>query len=465
MGESEIVLSGAIWVAITAVMLAAGLTQGALGFGFPAVSTPILVLLTDVKTAIVLNLLPNFAVNVISIVRGGNWRASIGRYWPVALWVLVGSFLGARFLIVAPQEPIRFLLGLAIFAYLYQGWLAHLDWGWLARKERLSAMVFGLTGGFFSGTVNQALPALLIYFTLLGLELTVMTQILTLCFLGGKVVQAGTLAAAGAIRIEDALANVPLTVAGVTGLYAGIHVQRRVRADTYKRVIRYVLFVIAVILLWQGAPWFVSAARAAEVDAAQSRPWARSPHGAMLERVLPPSIEPRELPDPGSPGAHLMQRYCMQCHHLANPRMHTAGRWKSVVDRMVWRMRGNGNLGEVMKDLMSRVKAPSDAEVETLTSYLQKYAQVEIDPAHPGLRTESGQIFSLACSQCHALPDPRRHTAREWPAVVARMKRHMSWANVITGPPQLGTSPELKTEEIVRFLQRHAAPERRPTGT
>lgn len=237
-------------------MFAAGITQGALGFGFPTISTPILVLMTDVKTAIILNLLPNFAVNCVGIAKGGNWGASLGRYWPVAAWVLVGSFLGAQFLIHAPQDPLRLLLGLALFAYLYQSVLARLDWSWLSRNERLSAMAFGIAGGFFSGTVNQALPPLIIYFTLLGLEMTVMTQILNLCFLGGKVVQAATLGAAGEIRVSQALANVPLTLVGLAGLYVGMKVQKRVKPDTYKRILRYVLFVIALVLLWQGSRWF-----------------------------------------------------------------------------------------------------------------------------------------------------------------------------------------------------------------
>lgn len=239
-------------------MFAAGITQGALGFGFPTISTPILVLMTDVKTAIILNLLPNFAVNCVGIAKGGNWGASLGRYWPVAAWVLVGSFLGAQFLIHAPQDPIRLLLGLALFAYLYQGVLARLDWSWLSRNERVSAMAFGIAGGFFSGTVNQALPPLIIYFTLLGLEMTVMTQILNLCFLGGKVVQAATLGAAGEIRVSQALANVPLTLVGLAGLFVGMKVQKRVKPDTYKRILRYVLFVIALVLLWQGSRWFWS---------------------------------------------------------------------------------------------------------------------------------------------------------------------------------------------------------------
>src|SRR5262245_36742905 len=137
--DGDVTLAWTLWSGAAFALFLAGITQGALGFGFPTVSTPVLVLLTDVKTAIILNLLPNFTVNVISMVSGGRWRESLGRYWPVAAWVLVGSWLGASFLIVAPQEPIRFLLAVMIFAYLYQHHLAHLDWSWLRRHPRASA--------------------------------------------------------------------------------------------------------------------------------------------------------------------------------------------------------------------------------------------------------------------------------------------------------------------------------------
>ena len=438
-------------------MLFAGVAQGALGFGFPAISTPVLMLMVDVKTAIILNLLPNFAVNLISILRGGNYRASIGRYWPVAAWALLGAFLGACFLILAPQEPIRILLALAIIAYLNQHRLAHLDWSWLARRRRLSAMIFGVAGGFFSGTVNQSLPPLLIYFTLLGLETVVMTQILNLCFIGGKVVQAATLAGAGQIRVSAALANVPLTLVSILGVWLGVRVQRRVSPDVYKRVLRYVLLVLAIALLWQGSAWLLPSAHAATTEAEEAqKQWAQSPYGPMMTRILPRSVEPDDLPESSSAGAQVMARYCVQCHYLPSPQMHTRERWQSVVDRMVWRMRGNGNMGAVMKDMMARVKAPTSDEVRTLKRYLDANAQKPIDPAHPALKTPAGEVFSIACSQCHAAPDPQRHTAREWPGVVERMKRHMAWANTVTGVPELRTSPVLDTEAIVRMLQQYA---------
>ncbi|HXF67380.1 MAG TPA: hypothetical protein VNK67_11885 [Burkholderiales bacterium] len=189
--------------------------------------------------------------------------------------------------------------------------------------------------------------------------------------------------------------------------------------------------------------------------------WSQSPHGKLLERILPRAIEPHELPEPKSEGARLATRYCVQCHYLPNPRMHTALKWKTVVDRMYWRMLGKGNLGGLMKEMMEDVEAPSERELGVLVRYLQRHAMKEIDPRHPALRSGAGQVFGIACSQCHALPDPRLHTAREWPQVVERMQRHIAWHNVVVGADELKTVPVLDTGEIVRLLQHHARPDKK----
>lgn len=202
----------------------------------------------------------------------------------------------------------------------------------------------------------------------------------------------------------------------------------------------------------------VAAADSAEIARAKYL-WSQSPYGRLLERILPPSIKPSELPEPGSEGARVMARYCVQCHYLPSPQMHAADKWTVIVVRMVWRMRGKGNLGKVMQEMMDRVEAPGDEEIRAVTAYLRKHGQREMDPMHPALKSEAGQMFTIACTQCHGLPDPQRHTALEWPAVVERMKRHMAWANTVVGDASLRTTPILDTTKIVRFLQRHARSE------
>jgi len=197
------------------------------------------------------------------------------------------------------------------------------------------------------------------------------------------------------------------------------------------------------------------AAGTPSVEAAQ-RAWSQHPQGRMLERILPRAIESPQLPDADSAGARLAARYCVQCHYLPNPRMHTAARWKPVVERMIWRMQGHGNLGRVMSDMMAGLQAPTDSESAVLADYFARHAQREIPSAHPALKTREGEIFSIACSQCHALPDPSQHTAAEWPPIVKRMQGHMAWANTVTGAPALRTEPTLDTAAILRLLQQYA---------
>src|SRR4051812_29924040 len=116
-------------------------------------------------------------------------------------------------------------------------------------------------------------------------------------------------------------------------------------------------------------------------EAAEARKrWESSPHGPMLERILPPTSAPSELPEPGSRGALLTLRYCVQCHNLPNPAMHHAAKWPAIVDRMVVRMEGRGNLGPLMSEMMAGVKAPSARETETLVGYLRRHGQKPLDP-------------------------------------------------------------------------------------
>ena len=199
-------------------------------------------------------------------------------------------------------------------------------------------------------------------------------------------------------------------------------------------------------------------ASADETDAARKR-WSESPYGPFLERILPPGFEASMLPEPGSRGARLALRYCVQCHNLANPAMHEAGKWPVVVERMVLRMQGRGNLGRLMAEMMAGVEAPEPGEAKALVAYLRRNAQKPLDPRrYPEVNTPSGESFRLACNQCHTLPDPKRHTAEEWRAVVARMQKNMEWMNRVVGTRPVPGEPQLRIEEINGFLIRYARP-------
>jgi hypothetical protein len=193
------------------------------------------------------------------------------------------------------------------------------------------------------------------------------------------------------------------------------------------------------------------------VAAARLR-WQESPHGPMLARILPPTFTLEQLPEPDTHGATLVVEYCVQCHNLPNPAMHRAEKWPGIVERMVVRMQGKGNLGTLMKEMMAGVKAPTDEEQAVLVAYLQRYSQRPLDwRKYPDIESDEAKAFRLACKQCHTLPDPQRHTAAEWPAVVARMEKNMLWMNRVVGSKPDPDEPQLRIEDILSYLQKHAA--------
>lgn len=233
------------------VIIVAALTHGTLGFGFPLISTPVIATMTDVKTAILTTLFPNIVVNLVSILRGGNWRLSIGQYWPVAVYVLIGTVAGTHVLLVADLQLLKLLLALMIVVYLQQGRFRKLDWSWLIRHPRGVAPLFGLLAGFLSGTVNVAVPPLVIYFMALGLGPLAMTQILNLCFLVGKSTQALTLGISGQIGLTTLIATAPLTIVSVAVLLFGMRIQSRIHPEVYHGLLRTVLWVMALMLVGQ----------------------------------------------------------------------------------------------------------------------------------------------------------------------------------------------------------------------
>ncbi len=197
-------------------------------------------------------------------------------------------------------------------------------------------------------------------------------------------------------------------------------------------------------------------ARADEMTEPRKR-WAESPHGPFLERILPPGFEPSNLPEPKSRGARLTLRYCVQCHNLANPAMHEPRKWPPIVERMVLRMEGKGNLGKLMHEMMVGLEAPTVEEQKVLVAYLRRHSQKPLDPKkYPEAFKPAGDAFRLACNQCHVLPDPRRYTAKEWPAVVDRMQKNMQWMNRVVGSKPAPGEPQLRIEDINAFLAKYA---------
>jgi cytochrome c5 len=159
---------------------------------------------------------------------------------------------------------------------------------------------------------------------------------------------------------------------------------------------------------------------------------------AAASVALPPAgVAAADLPDPNSAGAQLVAKHCGQCHDLPQPTMHSATDWPAVARRMWLRTEGlDSTLG---------VSVPTTSERFLILGYLTANA-LKVSGAN--LPAGAGRdAFQLVCSRCHALPDPRNHSAQDWPTVFARMETNMTRMKV---PPLQGT----QTTDILLYLQR-----------
>jgi uncharacterized membrane protein YfcA len=237
--------------AVCLVVIFAGLVHGTLGLGFPLVATPLIALTLDVRTAILLTLMPTAVVNVASLVHGGNAAPAIRRHWPLVGAGALGAVLGTRALTVFDPEPFRLLLAALIVTYLLASRVQRAPGGKLAAHPVAAMACFGLTAGLAAGTTNVMVPVLIIYALETGLGRDDSVRVFNLCFLAGKLSQIATFAVVGVVGAALLLATTPLALAALLALLVGTRLRTRVPAETYRKVLRWLLALLALLLAVQ----------------------------------------------------------------------------------------------------------------------------------------------------------------------------------------------------------------------
>ena len=89
-----------------AIALFTSLAHGISRYGFPLDSTLAVALFKDVRTAVIVTALRNITGKLISLFKGANWRASFGKYLPVAFYVVLGTLIGTRLILTMPPVPL-----------------------------------------------------------------------------------------------------------------------------------------------------------------------------------------------------------------------------------------------------------------------------------------------------------------------------------------------------------------------
>jgi len=230
----------------------AAFIHGSIGLGFPIVATTLLALFTDIQTAIILTLIPNILANIVSIKSEGSILVASRRYLSFALLVMFGSAIGTQILIFTHSEIFKALLAITIIIYLLAEKIK-LNLSWVREHQSFAKFSFGISAGILGGLTNVMAPVLIIYSLESKLSKSDTIQRLNFCFLSGKLVQLIIFSINGKFTLHELSTSSVMLIVASLALYVGISIKKKIPVSTYSKILRVVLFFLAVILFIQVA--------------------------------------------------------------------------------------------------------------------------------------------------------------------------------------------------------------------
>jgi uncharacterized membrane protein YfcA len=237
-------------IIVGAMLLLAAFVKGTTGMGFPMIATPIVALLLDIQTAIVVLIIPNLLMDATQIVRGKFSTAIFRRFKWLLLWTVVGVFLGTKVLVMLPGWILNLTLGITILAFV--AWsLLRIEFEIPHRLERVLSPAVGLVGGFLNGMTNAAGPAPAIYLYSLRLPKLEFIKSIATIFIITKLSQLVAVSTWNLFAPATLKLSLEVTLFVLAGFYLGLKTQDRVNQETFNRGLLVILFGIGVVLIWR----------------------------------------------------------------------------------------------------------------------------------------------------------------------------------------------------------------------
>lgn len=236
---------------VVSVMLFAGLVHGTLGLGFPMVATPILAISFDVRTAILITLLPTVSVNLMSIWNSRESFDSVRRFLPLTGFTLIGGIVGAYILANADPNPFRLVLAGLILLYLWNDHSEHMTFHWMGNHVFAAMIIFGMLAGLSGGTTNVMVAILIIFFLSLEVPRKQMVPALNACFLVGKLSQIVVFSLLGLVSMSLLFETAPLALSAVLALMLGQTLRDKIALEIYRKILQVLLAILAIVLIVQ----------------------------------------------------------------------------------------------------------------------------------------------------------------------------------------------------------------------
>lgn len=235
------------------LLLVAGFTQGATGFGFGLVVMSVLPHVFDVREAV--PLVSVFGL-VVSLTLLWRYRAFVDprRFLPVLGGVAIGTPIGVLYLRTVDPRAVTLTLGAFLVIFAATSFLRESrarDARPRVRVGRRWGPLAGLFGGLIGGAFNTGGPPIIVYATARGWEAGTFKANLQVLFLFNTVTQIALFASWGMLTPQILRLDLIGLPALLIGLGAGIWASSRLDAVMFRRIVLVLLLVFGVVFLFR----------------------------------------------------------------------------------------------------------------------------------------------------------------------------------------------------------------------
>jgi uncharacterized protein len=236
---------------ILLVIFGGGVVKGAIGFGFPLLTTPLVSALWDARHAVLLISVASLTNNIGVVAQGGGNRPTFRRFILLLAGLVVGTVGGALLLARVSSSVLSIVVGCAALAFAAVATLKP-DLAVPPRLERYLALPMGICGGILGGSTTISGPFIASYTHALKLSKREFVFFLSLMYLVGASLQTVSYAALG---LFDALAvalSLASMVPNLLGVWLGLRIQRRIDSDLFRKLVVIVIGVSGFSLVVRG---------------------------------------------------------------------------------------------------------------------------------------------------------------------------------------------------------------------
>ncbi len=227
-------------------ILLASFVKGAIGFGFPAIATPVLALFLDVKTAVAILIFPNMVMDAIQTVRRPGLLLTLRRHGVLYACGIAGTFLGTYLLKAISGQLALLILGVFVLAFVALNF-SRVTLRVNPRWERVLSPPVGLFAGILGGVTNVPGTPLALYFYALGMSKAEFVRSIAFSFLVYKTTQLLAVISVGLMTVSLFALSVLAAALGLGAFWLGLHVQDWVAQETFNRA---VLGFLAGVGVW-----------------------------------------------------------------------------------------------------------------------------------------------------------------------------------------------------------------------